>query len=393
MLTRVKNILVVSSLFCALSCSLFLFSSNTNAFKYCILGLSFIALLCNFRTQINFSSLKELLNGCFPWLPLFLSLLLLTFIHGIHGYSIYINAFILYCLLFLTLNHHPIRREVVVIALAINVLVISSLALIYYFTFGIVDSGLLGINKNKLIPGITLLMTCCATELIINYKRYSTISLAIIILSILSNLLTIIVSEVRTALLPLFAFLPLLLIYKPRQRLQVLTLCLLMLFCMMLAFFFTGRMQQGLSDLENYQSGHLNTSWGIRLELWKFAIEAFLINPLYGWGAKAFDAITATGVIFSVPSFKAQHFHSDFFNTLASGGIIGLCGWVMTIILLARAALKDPVRLTLLISSLAMGLCERFWFNNESSLFVLLTAWLLLYFSENKHSPNTQISE
>ena len=392
MLSRTKKLFFALTLFCALCCSLFLFSSYTNAFKYSIFGFSILALLLNYPTQISAISLKELKNSLLPWSPLFIALLALIFIHGIHGYSLYINALILYCLLFLTFNHQNIKRQTVIIALALNVLVISSLVLLYYFSFGFVDSGLLGINKNKLIPGITLLMIGCAAELLTNTNRYIPIAKRLIIASIVVCLLAIVISEVRTALLALISFVPLLLIYKPEQRLNILMLSILILGFIIAGFFFTGRMQQGFSDLENYRAGHLNTSWGIRLELWKLSIESFFINPIHGWGAKAFDAITSTGIRFSVPTFKAQHFHSDYFNMLASGGIIGIVGWLLTVVLLIKNAFRDTARVSLVISSLTMGLCERFWFSNEATLFVLLTAWLLLDLSF-KPTTNTSRSQ
>ena len=384
-LKQPKKILFFLTLACALCCSGFLFSSRLDILKYSILTFSVLAIATNFHNLLNLQSVNQLKQVCTPWLPLFLGLCVLMIVHGSHGYSIYINALAIYCLLFLALNHQfNLSRQTIITVLAVNALLVSASIIFHYFMWGIVDAGFWGINKNKLVPGTTLLMVCCATELCLNASQYSASKKLIIGLSIILSLIAIVLSEVRTSLLALLALIPVLLFFKQTDRVKILIPCLIALVLIFAGFFFTGRLQQGLADLENYQVGHLNTSWGIRLELWKLSLSAFFVKPILGWGAEAFDAIVASGMSFTIPTFHAQHFHSDYFNMLAAGGLVGFLGWMSTAFMTIKTAFKDPCRVSLIIAALAMGTCERFWFNNPSTLFLLMTAWLLLVLSQPK---------
>lgn len=384
-LKQPKKILFLLTLGCALCCSGFLFSSRLDILKYAILTFSVLAIAINSRDLLNLESFNQLKQVCTPWLPLFLGLCVLMIVHGTHGYSIYINALAIYCFLFLVLNQQfNLSRQTVITILAINALVVSVSIIFHYFMWGIVGAGFWGINKNKLIPGITLLMVCCATEICLNATKYSSSKKLIIGLSIIATLIAIVQSEVRTSLLALLALIPLLLFFKQTDRIKILIPCLIVLVLIFAGFFFTGRLQQGLADLENYQVGRLNTSWGIRLELWKLSLNAFFVKPILGWGAGAFDTIVTSGMSFTIPTFHAQHFHSDYFNMLASGGLIGILSWMGTVFMTIKSAIKDPCKVSLIIAALAMGACERFWFNNPSTLFLLMTAWLLLILSQPK---------
>ena len=378
-----KKNLFFLTLACAFCCSGFLFSSRIDILKYAILTFSVLAIATNFRNKLNAQSFNQLKQACIPWLPLFLGLCVLMIVHGSHGYSIYINALAIYCLSFLALNHQfHLSRQTVITVLAVNALVVSASIIFHYFMWGIVDAGFWGINKNKLVPGTTLLMVCCATELCLNASQYSSTKKLIIGLIIIVSLIAIVLSEVRTSLLALLVLIPVLLFFRQTDRTKILISCLVILTLIFAGFFFTGRLQQGLADLQNYQAGQLNTSWGIRLELWKLSLSAFLVKPILGWGAEAFDAIVASGMSFTIPTFHAQHFHSDYFNMLAAGGLIGFLGWMTTVFMTIKTAFKDPCRVSLIIAALAMGTCERFWFNNPSTLFLLMTAWLLLTLSQ-----------
>ena len=366
-LKQPQKILFLLTLACALCCSVFLFSSRLDILKYAILTFSVLTIATNFHNLLNLQSFNQLKQVCTPWLPLFLGLCVLMIVHGSHGYSIYINALAIYCLLFLALNHQfNLSRQTVITVLAVNALVVSTSIIFHYFMWGIVDAGFWGINKNKLVPGTTLLMLCCATELCLNASQYSSSKKLIIGLSIIVSLIAIVLSEVRTSLLALLALIPIILFFKQTDRAKIVIPCLIILVLIFAGFFFTGRLQQGLADLENYQVGRLNTSWGL------------------GWGAEAFDAIVASGMSFTIPTFHAQHFHSDYFNMLAAGGLVGFLGWMSTAFMTIKTAFKDPCRVSLIIAALAMGTCERFWFNNPSTLFLLMTAWLLLVLSQPK---------
>ena len=108
-------------------------------------------------------------------------------------------------------------------------------------------------------------------------------------------------------------------------------------------------------------------------------------KPLSGWGYKPFDEIISSGIPWIVPSFRAAHFHSDFFNNLVSNGLIGSLGWLTTIVLLFKSIKNNSALLALLLTSLAMGISECIWFDNKTSLPIIVCLWIL-FSTTNKNS-------
>ena len=151
-------------------------------------------------------------------------------------------------------------------------------------------------------------------------------------------------------------------------------------------------MQQGIVDLQNYNHGNANSSWGIRLELWKFVLRGFLDSPFFGWGENPLNAMLETGHTIGIKVTKYYHFHNDFLNWLAIGGLFGIAGWLSTVGLLAKQAFKDPARLFFLVGCLAVGLTEQFWFQ-RTTLFSCLTIWTLLYISAPVGSGEKSVSD
>ena len=58
-----------------------------------------------------------------------------------------------------------------------------------------------------------------------------------------------------------------------------------------------------------------------------------------------------TGHTIGIKVTKYYHFHNDFLNWLAIGGLFGIAGWLSTVGLLAKQAFKDPARLFFLVSA------------------------------------------
>lgn len=374
---EIRNFFVCITLIATFCCSGFLFSSNTEFLKYFLLSTSLVATILTYRSWALTPS-SNIFTFFKPWIPLSISIFFLMIVHGVHGYSIYITAFFLYCLLVLSLSQKTLSRQTIIFIFSINLFALSLAVLFYFYYWGINGAGLYGINKNKLLPGMTFFGICCIFELVINAKNYTKGKLLFIFFSVLASILATVVSEVRTVLLAYLAILPLLVFYCPKHRLKVFVIACTVIVMILIGFALTGRLQEGFNDLEKFMSGNSNSSWGIRLELWQLALQAFIEKPLFGWGAKSFDLITSSGLTFSVPTFRAQHFHSDYFNLLACGGLVGVLGWLTTLVLLFKKASSDPIRLGLIVSSLAMALSERIWFSNQSTLLVLICLWILL---------------
>ena len=157
---------------------------------------------------------------------------------------------------------------------------------------------------------------------------------------------------------------------------------------MLVFFLLTGRLQQGVTDLVQYSHGNTNSSWGLRLEMWKMAVMTFPESPIYGWGDNAAETMEKAGIVPPLKEWFIAHFHNDFLNALTMGGLIMAGGWVTTIICLIKNSYKDLPRLCSLASILAAGLVDRDWFDQDV-LFPFVILWTLLYLTDPTRKANS----
>ncbi len=84
------------------------------------------------------------------------------------------------------------------------------------------------------------------------------------------------------------------------------------------------------SDLASYSAGMMDTSLGIRIQLWKAAAHMIADNPLLGVGAdgfgRAMDGLAASGVITpQAATFGKGEVHNEILAQTVRFGIFGLC--------------------------------------------------------------------
>jgi O-antigen ligase len=89
------------------------------------------------------------------------------------------------------------------------------------------------------------------------------------------------------------------------------------------------RYQQTVSEVQRIQSGNLNTSVGYRFQFWYAAMEAFKQRPLIGLSYPEREALNAElqeqgEVAPFVGQSRRGHAHSQYFEMMATGGLIGL---------------------------------------------------------------------
>lgn len=300
-------------------------------------------------------------------------------IHGLSGYSMYLESILLAVLITLSIRQR-INKDHFLLMLAMFNIIQSSIILAA-ISFNGLSTFILGVNKNILIISLTLTTSVILAEFVFgesHSKKYRVCYLSALIMAMLA----IVLSEVRTAILGLLAIFPMI-FFKQRQTKNITLLtfgCLLV--AVVFAFYESGRIHQGLMDLQRYQDGNSNSSWGIRLELYSLSLRAFFEQPLWGWGAGSVQEVIRSGIAFGVPTFNAHHYHSDFFTLLASAGLLGMLFWWGVLIYLFKLSRNNYLGIALLLASLAMGLTDRVWFDNKPGLLALaclLTTLLFVY--------------
>ena len=376
-----------SLLICAL-CGGCFFLTGSHIPKYVIFVLCLLTILGAFFTSRKFDLnfyCKSYRDFFLPWLPWFFSVVILVvFFNGIPESSEFINAFLIMFFIFGALFPLNFTRSQVMTYLAIALLLVSLAVDIQILTMGFSPGGsVIGTNKNKVLGISSALTICCLGSLLFEGEKYNKKNKLLITVSVIASMSAIILAEVRTAILPFLALIPFVCFFK-RKDIKAIILVIALAVLLLALSFLTGRMQQGIVDLQQYETGVTMTSWGLRLEMWKLAFEAFWDAPFFGWGKEPYDAMAAAGHVMNIPNFKFYHFHNDFVNALTAGGLFEVICWLTTIILMARKSWKDPAALCLLLGVLAAGLTERYWFH-RITLFAFVTLWTLLYISDTFH--------
>lgn len=97
----------------------------------------------------------------------------------------------------------------------------------------------------------------------------------------------------------------------------------------------TQRIVQTKIEIEQVMQGNLNTSIGLRLQMWKAAIILSKESVIIGLGDnhKAYKEELAEQKIISSQVIKFTHYHNQFLNELVKYGIIGLALLLFSIIL------------------------------------------------------------
>ena len=367
---------------CALSAG-FLFLTGSHVPKYLILILCLFTFIFNklenktSNSYLFHSGLKFFI----PWLPWLLStVILVIFFKGIPASQDIFNSFLLMIFMFGAFCTRHYSRKLILECLALSLLVASLCIDIQILLNGLHDE-VIGTNKNKVLTLTSVLTVCCLGALFSEEPTLDKKTKLLIVVSVLASISAIILAQVRTGILPFLAVVPFI-CYFNRKNKTAITVTLVLAVVLLSLSFLTGRMQQGFVDLQKYSVGNSVSSWGIRLELWKFALQGFEGAPFFGWGSDPYTAMTNAGYVLGIKIEKLYHFHNDFINMLATGGLFGVFGWLSTVALLAKKSLKDPACLCLLVGSLAVGLTEQFWFN-RTTLFSLVTIWTLLYVSRS----------
>lgn len=90
------------------------------------------------------------------------------------------------------------------------------------------------------------------------------------------------------------------------------------------------RLWMAYSDLIQFKSGNVDTSIGVRLQLWKAALYLFAENPILGVGAdgfgRAMDALSASGYITHEAAIYGKgEVHNEILAQTVRFGIFGLC--------------------------------------------------------------------
>ena len=354
--------------------------------RHCLILFALLAICFSYKDLLKLQLWKSFLSYFKPWIPWFLGISILSLYHGIDGFSRYFNAFGLIVLLYFSLYKLKITKELLFQLLAVISIGYSLSICFFVLKYGL-QSNILGINKNILVPLNTLCNISCLIGLLFYSVLLNKATKWLLTISTVLALVTLVLAETRTALLAYFTLIPIFLFNQKSINKKYLIALIVILLVLTLLFFLTGRIQQGFADLAKYSSGSSNSSLGIRLVLWNMAFEGFQSFPILGRGP---DFIVEQ-LSNNVPNFikGTLHLHSDYLHILTLGGLVGLISWLITGIALVLWAKNDPCRLAIILSSFAMGITEKFW-NYWTSLIAISIFISLFYLADRDLSTSQE---
>jgi O-antigen ligase len=152
------------------------------------------------------------------------------------------------------------------------------------------------------------------------------------------------------------------------------------------------RVDEGISDVRQYfTGGPTQTKLGIRLELWRSALQLIECHPLTGASGPAVRAeleqLVADGRAHPYV-LDTDHFHNDVLQVLVYGGVAGLLAWGSTLVapfLFFRRQLENGGHLSapalagmlLVLSYFSFGLTEVIFWSMLSNIFYAMMVFLL----------------
>ena len=211
----IKNSLMCLTLCVSLCFGAFLFDPTNRPLKYLLLALSVATVFWSNKQSLSRSAIRDYFDFIFPWLPWFICIFISMFIHRIENF--YVDSFLLLTFLFLALRKSMIRQELVYGSLGLTLLIVSASIITQVVLQGDVETEILQVNKNVLVPSTTLLTVVCIALLLFRRNFIDQKLQLLLVCAVLLSLIAIVVSEVRTSLLAILSLIPLVLL-KKRQR-------------------------------------------------------------------------------------------------------------------------------------------------------------------------------
>lgn len=177
----------------------------------------------------------------------------------------------------------------------------------------------------------TYTASLCTLSLIIVLKHTNTKLRCLSLMTILLSGAATVMSDTRSAWIALLITITLILIYIYKKNKKTLLLCFLLFLPLTYLTSQTSlvqsRLHSTLLEINKIKNNNLNTSIGLRFEIWKAGLYLFKDNPLLGVGKEYREPVkklASAGLI--IPQFKTfdmSSFHNDTLQTLVQYGIVG----------------------------------------------------------------------
>jgi O-antigen ligase len=159
------------------------------------------------------------------------------------------------------------------------------------------------------------------------------------------------------------------------------------------------RIEQTRYEFEQIQKGNMNTSIGLRIQMWQAAVKLADGNWLLGLGNEHFEKLELLykqrKITKTLYDYHPPHYHNQFIDSVVKSGLIGLAFLLLLLMLplyLVRHTNKNTKNIVISVVALyvVMGLTDAPFYNGQTFILYVLTMLVLL---NSASQPSAQLTD
>lgn len=160
------------------------------------------------------------------------------------------------------------------------------------------------------------------------------------------------------------------------------------------------RIEQTRYEFEQIQKGNMNTSMGLRIQMWQAAVKLADGNWLLGLGNEHFEKLELlykqNKVSKALYDYHPPHYHNQFIDSVVKSGLIGLVFLLLLLMLplyLVRHTNKNTKNIVTSVVALyvVMGLTDAPFYNGQTFILYVLTMLIFINTSTQSSTQATNV--
>ncbi|EKO4006433.1 O-antigen ligase family protein [Vibrio fluvialis] len=160
------------------------------------------------------------------------------------------------------------------------------------------------------------------------------------------------------------------------------------------------RIEQTRYEFEQIQKGNMNTSMGLRMQMWQAAVKLAEGNWLLGLGNEHFEKLELlykqNKVSKALYDYHPPHYHNQFIDSVVKSGLIGLAFLLSLLILplyLVRHTNKNTKNIvtSVVVLYVVMGLTDAPFYNGQTFILYVLTMLIFINTSTQSSTQTTNV--
>lgn len=251
------------------------------------------------------------------------------FLRFLHGYSSSVIRTLSCFLLYFAFVPKPLFRE-----LKTNLPFLLLISSVFSFGYAFCSTYILDLGRwwsINPIPYSMVSVSTCVGSLFFLFSSSDRSMHQRMIITFTLSLNVIIFSESRGTALAAFSVSAIIILFSIYLKLDIKRKVALIFLILVSSFIVNASLIQNRMDRTNaeiglIESGNMNSSMGLRLQMWKAGIQLIKDKPLLGYGEnhkKAKQYLADQGVI-TQDVVKFTHYHNEFINAWALNGLVGV---------------------------------------------------------------------